>query len=101
MFLRKPIKLETGEVIEELNFNWDDLSYADLLSARKVKALVARGSEAATSISPKLDCELRIGIAWIAAMKNNNKLSLNDILKLSLADALELSDSCVDEYLII
>lgn len=100
MILRKAIILEDGTEVKELQFSWESLSYSDLLSARKVKALVAKGSEAQTSISPKLDNELRIGIAWIAAMKANDKLKLNDILKLSLVDALELSDCAVDEYLL-
>jgi hypothetical protein len=100
MKLRKPIILDDGSQIDELNFAWDALCYADLASAKRVKALVSQGVNLDVAVSPKLDTDLRIGIAWVAAMKADKRLALNDILKLSLVDSLELSDNCVDDYLI-
>lgn len=98
--LHKPILLDNGDSIGELSFDWDALSYADLLNAKRVKALVTQGTQMMdTPVSPKLDTDLRIGISWVAAMKHDKRLALNDIMRLSLADALELADCCIDEYL--
>lgn len=99
MILKKSIILDDNTEIKELNFSWDELCYADLYTAKKIKQLVSKGITEPT-ISPKLDDSLKIGIAWAAAMKNNNKLSITDILKLSLVDSLELADECLDCYLI-
>ena len=98
--LRKPLLLDNGDSITELGFDWEALSYADLLNAKRIKALVTQGAQGLdTPVSPKLDTDLRIGISWVAAMKHDKRLALNDIMKLSLADSLELADCCIDEYL--
>lgn len=99
MELKKKIILENGEELSELEFAWDALSYSDLLTARKIKSLVVKDSMNA-ALSLKLDSELHIGIAWVAAMKHNKNIQLNDILKLGLSDAIELSDLALDDYLI-
>ena len=97
--LRKPIKTESGEEIKVLSLDWDNLSFADLASAGKVKSFLGFGQQQETTISPKLDNNLRISIAWIAAVKGKKGLVIEDCLKLSLADALDLSDECIDAYL--
>lgn len=99
--LRRPIVTEAGEKIDTLTLDWDALSFSDLASAGKIKGLL--GSQVSSGdvvISPKLDNNLRIAVAWIAAVRGTKGLALNDCLKLSLADALSLSDECVDSYLL-
>lgn len=96
--LRKPIKLATGEEVTELNFDWESLTFSDLQNANKIKNFITKNMD--TSYSPKLDSELRIGIAWVAAMRGDSRLALNDVLKLSLADSLALADETLDSYLI-
>lgn len=99
--LRKPIQTETGETVKELNLDWDSLSFSDIASAGKVKAFLSSNAQTQEgTISPKLDNNLRISIAWIAAVKGTKGLVLQDCLKLGLADALDLSDECIDSYLL-
>jgi hypothetical protein len=96
--LRKPIKLLSGDEVKELNLDWDSLSFSDLQNANKIKTFISKNGD--ISYSPKLDFELRIGIAWVAAMRGDSRLMLNDVMKLGLADSLALADETLDSYLI-
>lgn len=102
MILRKPIITASGESVNELTFAWGELSFGDLKNAYRVKALITggKGNDASATISPQLDSDLRIGVSWIAALKGDKRLELNDVLKLSLADTLALSDIAIDDYLL-
>lgn len=101
MKLRKPFNLASGEAVEELNFSWDALTFCDLQNAYKVKAMITGNKpDSAAVVSPQLDSDLRIGVAWIAALKSDSRLVLSDILKLGLADTLALSDIAIDEYIL-
>lgn len=97
--LKKPIILLSGETLSELAFNWESLSFADLATAKKIKSMIVK-SEVSVNFSPKTDIDLRIGLAWVAAMRSNSKILLEDILKLSVVDAFEISDLALEDYLI-
>lgn len=97
--LKKSIVLLSGETLTELVFNWQALSFADLSIAKKIKSMIGK-SEVTVNFSPKTDIDLRIGIAWVAAMRGNPKILVEDILKLSIVDAFEISDLALEDYLI-
>lgn len=98
--LSKPLKLIQGDTITELTIDLESLTLQDLKAAYKVKALFTdsetnRKDESAI-ISPRLDSNLRIAISWISAIKNDNRITFNDILNLSTKDALCLSEDAID-----
>ena len=97
--LHKPIKLDNGETVTSLELDFEALSLADIRQAQKVKAFYAdqqqAGTVSASALSPRLDEGLRIGLAWVAAMKSDRRLLLNDALKLSAKDALLLSEEAL------
>lgn len=99
--LTRPIKLSSGDTVESLDLDFDSLSLVDIKNARKVKALICdmNGVSDNTSVSPRLDESLRIGLAWIAAMKTDKRLSINDVILLSAKDALVLSEEVLTSYL--
>ena len=98
--LNKNITLASGDVIAELDLDFDNLSFLDLKNAKKVCAWLEPNATSAnvdsTALSPRLDANFRIGLAWIAAMKSNSKLNVNDVLLLSAKDALLLSEEALN-----
>lgn len=99
--LQKPITTVTGNIIDTLEFDWESLSLSDLKSANKLSNMIsdAQMGQVDNSVaSPRLDPNLRIAIAWLAAMKGTKGLTLNDALQLSLIDALCLSEECLGSY---
>ena len=100
--LYKSIKGSNGDTIDALDLDFQALSYIDIKNARKVKAFISEASLGEVdnaTVSPRLDSDLRIGIAWIAAMKTDKRLAINDVLQLSAKDALTLSEVTLTEYL--
>lgn len=96
--LKKPIITGAGETIEVLNLDWDSLSFGDFQTVRRVRLMMGDVS-ASDSVSPKLDNGLRIALAWVAAVKGTKGLVVEDCVRLSMLDTLELSDECFDDYL--
>lgn len=98
--LYKPVKLASGDTIESLELDFDSLSLVDIKNARKVKSMISTVNAMQNeSVSPRLDGDLRIGLAWVAAMKSDNRLSINDVVNLSAKDALILSEEVLSSYL--
>lgn len=100
--LSKPLNLSSGETVSELNLDFSLLTLVDIKNARKVKAFIADntlGEVDNSTVSPRLDPDLRIGMAWVSAVKGDKRLTLNDVLLLSAKDALELSEVTLTEYL--
>lgn len=96
--LSKPIKTANGETIETLNIDFDELTIQDIKSANKVKKLFDDSQVSTDSISPRLDSNLRIALAWISAIKHDNRLSLNDVLSISAKDAMCLSEEALNSF---
>lgn len=96
--LTKPITVN-NESITELNCDCDALSLPDIKNARKVRSFLVDDdikSMNAAKLAPRLDEYLRIGLMWVAAMKTDKRLTLNDVLQLSAKDALTLSEQGID-----
>lgn len=96
--LSKPIFCQ-GVEVKALSMDFDSLTVPDIKNARKVRAFLCEESAkdvSAGKLSPRLDENLRIGLAWIAAMKQDNRLTLNDVLQLSAKDALNLAEESLD-----
>ena len=100
--LSKPITTLTGEVVNELTLDYDVLTLADLKTASKIAKMIAEpslGNVDNTSVSPRLDANLRIGTAWVAAMRGTKpQLTINDCLQLSMIDAICLSEDALSGY---
>lgn len=98
--LYKPVKLASGDTIESLELVFDSLCLVDIKNARKVKSMVSTVNAMQNeSVSPRLDSDLRIGLAWVAAMKSDNRISINDAVNLSPKDAFMLSEEVLSSYL--
>lgn len=100
--LNKAITLSNGNEIDALNLDYDALSMGDLKTANRIANMIAEGNIGEVnngSVSPRLDPNVRIGIAWAAAIKGTPGLTMNDVLKLSLVDTLCLSEDCLSSYL--
>lgn len=103
--LSKPITIEAmngSETISELELDFDSLSLSDIKAAKKIKSLFTESRAGIidnSTVSPRMDEDLRIGLSWVAAMKTDSRISYNDILKLNARDALELSEVALSEYL--
>lgn len=104
--LKKPLQIETATStleIKELELDFDALSLADMKTANKIKSMIADAALDSidnSTISPRLDSDLRIGISWCAAMKGTKGITFTDVLRLSLADCLQLSEIALQEYLL-
>ena len=100
--LNKAITLSNGNEIDTLNLDYDSLSMGDLKTANRIASMIAEGNIGDVNnrpVSPRLDSNVRIGIAWAAAIKGTQGLTMNDVLKLSLVDTLCLSEDCLSSYL--
>lgn len=100
--LEKPISLMNGNEVTEIVLKWDALTYGDLKTANKIAKMIdenSAGSVDNATVSPRLDPNLRIAIAWCAAIKGTPGLAVNDILQLSMVDALCLSEEALTNYL--
>lgn len=89
--------------VSTLNIDVDELSMADYRSALVVRDLIkvpTKETLVNDTFTPRADSELRIALAWISAIKNNNKLSINDILSLSAKDGLMLSEAVLLSFLV-
>ena len=100
--LNKPLALTNGNEITELNLDWDSLSYADLKTANRIAKMIDESSAGSVdngTVSPRLNPNLRIAIAWVAAIKGTQGIMVNDVLKISMVDALCLSEEALTNYL--
>lgn len=100
--LNKPIRKMDGTEVSELNLNYDVLTMADLKTANKVAKMINSSGAVdldASTLSPRLNSDLRTAIAWVAAIKGTPGLMVDDVLQLSLVDALMLSESALSDYL--
>ena len=100
--LQRELTTISGQQITELHLDFDALSMADLKTAQRISGMVADGSSIdVMSTSPRLDSNLRIGIAWVAAIKGTKGLQVNDVLAIGLKDAVCLSELCLSDYLFL
>lgn len=98
--LERELTTISGQQITELHLDFEALSMADLKTAQRISGMVADGSNIdVMSTSPRLDSNLRIGIAWVAAIKGTKGLQVNDVLGIGLKDAVCLSELCLSDYL--
>lgn len=100
--LERPITLNNGNEVHDLHLDYEALSMADLKTANKIAKMIADpnvGNVDNASVSPRLDANLRIGIAWVAAIKGTKGLTVNDVLSLSMKDAICLSEDALSNYL--
>ncbi len=100
--LERSIQLIQGDTLTELDLDFDRLNLQDLKTAQKVKDFFAPtptvGGVDNAALSPRLDPNLRIGLAWTAAMKCDKRISINDVLNLSAKDALILSEEALQYF---
>ena len=100
--LQRELTTISGQQITELHLDFDALSMADLKTAQRISGMVADGSSIdVMSTSPRLDSNLRIGIAWVAAIKGTKGLQVNDVLAIGLKDAVCLSELALSDYLFL
>ena len=98
--LERELTTISGQQITELHLDFESLSMADLKTAQRISGLVADGTNIdVISTSPRLDSNLRIGIAWVAAIKGTKGVQVNDVLAIGLKDAVCLSELCLSDYL--
>lgn len=100
--LSKPLALMNGKEISELNLEWDALTLSDLKTANTIAKMVADptvGGVDNGTFSPRLDPNLRVAIAWTAAIKGTPGLMRDDVLKLPMIDALCLGEEALANYL--
>ena len=100
--LEKEFSTISGQQLTSLQLDFDALSMADLKTAQRIAKMVADGSSVdVMSTSPRLDSNLRIGISWVAAIKGTKGLQVNDVLSISLKDAVCLSEIALSDYLFL
>ena len=100
--LNKPISLLNGKEIDELNLDYETLTLSDLRTANKIVGMIGDstiGNIDNGSLSPRLDPNLRTAIAFVAAIKGTPGLRVDDVLKVSMVDALCLGEDCLSNYL--
>lgn len=101
--LEKTIKLANGNEINELTLKFAALTCADLKTANRICNLLSSGgianADSVGTLSPRLNPELRTAIGFVAGIKGTPGLMVDDILQLSLADGLELSEIVLSDYL--
>ena len=96
--LEKPLTTISGQQITDLKLDFDALTMADLKTAQRIAKMVADGGIDIMSTSPRLDSNLRTGVAWVAAIKGTSGLQVNDVLTISLKDAVCLSEVALTDY---
>lgn len=94
MKLKKPIMALSGKQIEEINFDFENLSARDYRQIVRLECRL-RGEVPSfdlSSMRKKTSQEFQIASAWIAALKATTDLCLDDIDSLSLPDLLEVGE---------
>lgn len=100
--LQQAITLTNGKEIDELNLDYLQLTLGDLKTANRIANMIddsTVGSIDNGTLSPRLNPSLRTAIAWVAAIKGTPGLRVDDVLKLSMVDALLLSEDALGNYL--
>ena len=100
--LNKAIKLLNGDEVDTLTLDYDALTLSDLRTANKITNMIGDsivGTIDNGSLSPRLDPNLRTAIAFVAAIKGTPGLRVDDVLKVSMVDALCLGEDCMSNYL--
>ena len=100
--LNKPITLTNGNEISELNLDYDALAMPDLKTANRIAKMIDESSAGDVDnsvVSQRLNPNLRIAIAWVAAIKGTPGIMVNDVLKLSMVDAMCLGEDALANYL--
>ena len=98
--LDKTLTAISGETVTDLHLDFEALSMADLKTAQKIAKMVSDSSGVeAISASPRLDPDFRLGVAWVAAIKGTKGIQVNDVLAISMKDAICLSEVALSEYL--
>lgn len=98
--LDKTLTAISGETVTELHLDFEALSMADLKTAQKIAKMVSDSSNVeAISASPRLDPNFRLGVAWVAVIKGTKGIQVNDVLAISMKDAICLSEVALSEYL--
>ena len=99
--LQKKLKLANGNELDALQLDYEALTMADLKTANRIAKMIGEQSVEmdASMASPRLNSDLRIAIAWMAAIKGTQGLMVNDVLNLSMVDALCLSEDAMGNYL--
>lgn len=100
--LTKPITLLNGKEVDTLTLDYESLTLSDLRTANKIVGMIGDstvGNIDNGSLSPRLDPNLRTAIAFVAAIKGTPGLHVDDVLKVSMVDALCLGEDCLSNYL--
>lgn len=100
--LDKAINLLNGTEIDTLNLDYDQLTLSDLRTVNKIVGMIGEsvvGNIDNGSLSPRLDPNLRTAVAFVAAIKGTPGLRVDDVLKISVVDALCLGEDCLANYL--
>ena len=100
--LNRAIKLLNGDEIDTLTLDYDALTLSDLRTANKITSMIGDSTVGTIdngSLSPRLDPNLRTAIAFVAAIKGTPGLRVDDVLKVSMVDALCLGEDCMSNYL--
>lgn len=100
--LSTPLTLVNGKEVAELNLDYDQLTLSDLRTANKIVSMIGEstaGNIDNGTLSPRLDPNLRTAIAFVAAIKGTPGLRIDDVLKVSMVDALCLGEDCMSNYL--
>ena len=100
--LNKAIKLLNGNEIDTLTLDYEALTLSDLRTANKITNMIGDSTVGTIdngSLSPRLDPNLRTAIAFVAAIKGTPGLRVDDVLKVSMVDALCLGEDCMSNYL--
>lgn len=100
--LNAPLTLLNGKEITELDLAYDQLTLSDLRTANKIVGMIGDsnvGNIDNGTLSPRLDPNLRTAIAFVAAIKGTPGLRVDDVLKVSMVDALCLGEDCMSNYL--
>ena len=90
--LHKPIKTSAGE-FSALKLDFDALSFADLRSCSTIRKMYNSDD----MIEPRTDFGFGVSVAFVAAVKGTPGLLIQDVVNISLEDALNLNDLAQDE----
>lgn len=100
--LQKPLQLANGNEVSILNLDYDVLTFGDLKTANKIAKMVSESSPGEidnAAVTKRLDHNIQLGIAWCAAIKGTQGLKVNDVVQLSMVDALLLAEDAMTNYL--
>ena len=93
--LSKPLKLQNGNEISELSFNFESLSTSDFMQVKILEGQIIdkHSVDAGSMAKPKnLSFEFHLASGFLAAVRGTDGLLVSDFTRIQMKDAMAIAE---------